>query len=78
MYLLALSFCKIEKKNKNAQGQSRVTMCYYFHLPIGLFHGAKFQKDSYSESRVMAMHHFWTENGSFAPKKSFFWKKLLI
>ena len=29
-------------------------------------------------NRVMTMRHFWAKNGSFAPKKSFFWKKLLI
>ena len=49
----------------------------YFHLPIGPFHCAKFKKMSYSGSRVMRMHHFWTKNGPFAPK-NFFWKKLLI
>ena len=25
------------------------------------------QKDSYSTSRVMSMHHFWAQNGLFAP-----------
>ena len=29
-------------------------------------------------NRVMTMRHFWAKNGSFALKKSFFWKKLLI
>ena len=47
---------------------------YYFHLPISPFHWVKFLKNSYSESRVMRMHHFWAQNGSFAPNK-FFWKK---
>ena len=51
---------------------------YYFHLPIGPFHCAKFIKNSYSESRVMRMRHFWVQNDSFAPNKSFYWKKLLI
>ena len=51
---------------------------YYFHLPIGPFHWAKFKKYSYSESRVMKMHHFWAQNGPFAPNKIFFWKKSLI
>ena len=39
---------------------------YYFHHPIGPFHCAKFKKNSYSKSRIMAMHYFWTQNGSFA------------
>ena len=51
--------------------------CYYFHLPIGPFHCAKFQKNSYKESRVMRIHHFWAPNGSFAPI-FFFGKKLLM
>ena len=50
---------------------------YYFRLPIGPFHCAKFKKNSYSESRVMKMPHFWAQNGSFAPN-NFFSKKLLI
>ena len=49
-----------------------------FHLPISPFHSAKFKNISYSESRVMRMHHFWVQNGLFAPKKNFFGKKLLI
>ena len=43
----------------------------YFHLPNDPFHCAKFKKHSYSESRVMMMHHFWTQYGPFAPNKSF-------
>ena len=39
---------------------------YYFHHPIGPFHCAKFKKNSYSKSRIMTMHYFWTQNGSFA------------
>ena len=41
---------------------------YYFYLPIGSFH-----YKSYSGSRVM-MHHFWAQNGPFAPNNFFFWK----
>ena len=51
---------------------------YYFHLPIGPFNWAKFKKYSDSESRVMKMHHFWAQDGPFAPNKNFFWNKLLI
>ena len=36
------------------------------------------QKNSCSESRVMRMHHFWAQSGSFASNNFFFWKKLLI
>ena len=49
---------------------------YYFHLPIGPFHWAKFKKNSYSGSRVMSMHHFWAQNGPFA-LNNFFYGKLL-
>ena len=49
---------------------------YYFHLPIGLFHCAKFFKNSYSKSRLVRMRHFWAQNGSLATNKFFFWKKL--
>ena len=41
------------------------------------FHCAKFRKSSYSRSRVMTMHHFWTQYGPFAPNK-FFWKIIII
>ena len=37
----------------------------------------KIFKNSYCESRVMRMHHFWAQNGPFAPNK-FFFGKLLI
>ena len=37
----------------------------------------KILKNSHSGSRVMKMHHFWTQNGPFAPNKLFF-EKLLI
>ena len=50
---------------------------YYFHLPVGPFHSAKFLKNSFCGSRVMRMHHFWAQNGPFAPIK-FFFEKLLI
>ena len=38
---------------------------YYFHLPIGPFHCAKFKKNSYSRSRVMRMCNFWCQNRDF-------------
>ena len=50
---------------------------YYFHLPIGPFRCAKFFEKSYRGSRVMRMHHFWTQNGPFALEK-FFWKIIKI
>ena len=50
----------------------------YFHLPIDLFHWAKFTKNSYSRSWVMRMCHFWAQNGPFAPNKNFFWKIINI
>ena len=48
-----------------------------FDLPNDHFHCAKFRKSSYSQSRVMTMHHFWTQYGPFAPNK-FFWKIIII
>ena len=48
-----------------------------FHLFNDPFHCAKFRKSSYSRSRVMKMHHFWTQYGPFAPNK-FFWKIIII
>ena len=47
---------------------------YYFHLTIGPFHWAKFQKNSSSESRVMRMHHFWTQMVHLPQTKTFFEK----
>ena len=44
----------------------------YLQLLIGHFHCVKFQKNSYSKSRVMRMHCSWVQNGPFAPNKSFF------
>ena len=43
--------------------------CYYFHLPIGLFHCAKFKKILKVDAE---MHHFWVQNGLHAP--ICFWK----
>ena len=48
---------------------------YYFHLSTGLFHCTKFKKILYSGSKVVRMHHFWAQNGPFAP---IFFAKLLI
>ena len=42
-----------------------------FGLCIGLFQFAKSQKDSYSGSRVMSMHHMWAQNGPFAQTRIF-------
>ena len=36
----------------------------------------KILKNSYSRSRIMTMHYFWTQNGPFAP--IFFWKIITI
>ena len=47
---------------------------YYFYLPTDPFHWAKFKKNSYNGSRVMRMHHFWAQNGPFAPNKNFYGK----
>ena len=46
---------------------------YYFHVPTGPFHCAKFKKNSYFGSRVM-MQHFGAKNGLFAPNKNVFGK----
>ena len=43
-----------------------------------LVHCAKFKKNSYRGSRVMRMHHFWAQNGPFAPNNFFFWKIINI
>ena len=45
----------------------------YFHLPIGLFHCAKFTKNSSSQFEVVRIPHFWAHNGPFAPN-NFFWE----
>ena len=44
---------------------------YYFHLPVGPYHCAKFTKNSYGRSKVMRMHHFWAQNGPFAQNNFF-------
>ena len=38
---------------------------YYFHLPIGPFHCAKFLKNSSDRYRVVRMRNFWSQNGPF-------------
>ena len=43
---------------------------YYFHLPIGSFHCAKFEKILTADP-VMRMCHFWAQNGPFVP--NFYW-----
>ena len=50
---------------------------YYFPLPVGPFHCAKFTKNSYSRSKYVRMLHFWTQNCPFAPN-NFFWKIINI
>ena len=52
---------------------------YYFTFIylLPLFIVQNLWRNSYSESRVMKMPHFWAQNGSFAPN-NFFSKKLLI
>ena len=43
---------------------------YYFHLPLGLLHSAKFKKNLTGNSGgapgIMGVHHFWAQNGPFA------------
>ena len=51
---------------------------YYFHLPVGPFHCAKFKKNSYSGSWVMRMHHFWDQKSPFAPNEKKFFGKILL
>ena len=51
---------------------------YYFHLPIGYFHYAKFLKNSYSRSRVIRMRHSWVQNGPLAVNKNFLEKIINI
>ena len=50
---------------------------YYFHLPIGPFHCAKFKKNSYCRSRIIRICYFWAQNGPFGPI-FFFWKIINI
>ena len=44
---------------------------YYSHLPVGLFHCAKFTKNSDNQSKFVKMPHFWGENGPFVQNNSF-------
>ena len=43
---------------------------YYFHLPVGPFHYAKFAKNSYSRSKVVRMPQ--AQNGPFATNNYFY------
>ena len=45
--------------------------CYYFHLPIGPFHCAKFKKNSSRGVRVKRMCNFWAQDGPFLEMKIF-------
>ena len=49
---------------------------YYFHLPIGHFHCAKFKKNL----TAMRMCHFWAQNGPLppAPPQNFFLVQTII
>ena len=51
---------------------------YYFHLSISLFHCAEFKKKIYNVSKAMRMHHFWAQNGPFAPNNFFLEKNNII
>ena len=50
---------------------------YHFHPTISPFHCAKFQKNLSSESRVVRMHNFWTQNSPF-PQMRIFSENLLM
>ena len=50
---------------------------YYFHLPIGPFHWAKFKKNSYSRSRAMRIHIFGPKWSICPPPKNFLGKLLI-
>ena len=57
---------------------------FFWYKPLSLLSATywpfplhKILKNSYSGSRVMRMHHFWTQNGSFAPN-NFFLNIILI
>ena len=45
--------------------------CYYFHLPIGPFHCAKFKNILTADLALWRCTNFWTQNGPFAPSKAF-------
>ena len=48
------------------------TIIITFIYLLALLIVQKFLKKSYSRSRVMRMHHFWAQNGPFAPLFFFF------
>ena len=43
---------------------------YYFHLPIGTFHCAKFKNILTADLALWRCTNFWTQNGPFAPNKA--------
>ena len=49
-----------------------------FHVPIGPFHYARFLKNPQSQSRVMRMCHFRTQNGPFVLNKFFLVQTITI
>ena len=58
--------------NKNFLVQTIIiTFIYLLAIFIGPFHCSKFQKHSYSGSRVMKMHHFWVQNSPFVQMRIF-------
>ena len=44
---------------------------YHSHLPISLFHCAKFQKNFSCGSRVTRVRNFWAQNGPFLQMRIF-------
>ena len=57
------------------------TIIITFIYLLALLIVQKFLKKSYSRSRVMRMHHFWAQNGPFAPfffLFFFFWKIVTV
>ena len=50
------------------------TIIINFIYLLALFIGQNLKKNSYSESRVMRMHHFWAQNGPFTTNKIIFEK----
>ena len=70
-----LSFCKIGKKMLRAIPELWCVTTFIYLLAFFIVQNFK---KILTANRVMTMRHFWAKNGSFAPKKSFFWKKLLI
>ena len=58
---------------------------FFWYKPLSLLSSTywpfslwKILKNSSSRSRVMKMHHFGAQNGSFAPNNCFFWKIINI